>query len=187
MAELRLWSVERAAGFALVLASVILLPGLMMFWFRGGERGGLPPSPAYFTWERGFILAAIVLTAIGFMLLEGLLQDTGGRVPARVGAIAYLIAAVLGVLVEAFNLSQAYRQIYPLVVIYVVLAYLAQATIGVALLRAALVAGWIGWATIAWSLIWLVVLPITTPRDIYFPVLHHVAPLVIGIALLMRR
>jgi hypothetical protein len=45
-------------------------------------------------------------------------------------------------------------------------------------------AAWIGWATIGWNLVWLLVLPLATPRDIYFPVLHHVMPLVMGIALL---
>jgi hypothetical protein len=34
--------------------------------------------------------------------------------------------------------------------------------------------------------VWLVVLPVITPRDIYFPVLHHVMPLMIGIALLSK-
>jgi hypothetical protein len=32
--------------------------------------------------------------------------------------------------------------------------------------------------------VWLVALPVFTPRDVYFPVLHHAAPLLIGIALL---
>jgi hypothetical protein len=34
--------------------------------------------------------------------------------------------------------------------------------------------------------VWLVVLPLVTPRDIYFPVLHHVMPFVIGLALVLR-
>ena len=34
------------------------------------------------------------------------------------------------------------------------------------------------------ALRWLVILPLATPKDIHFPVLHHVMPLVIGIALL---
>ena len=86
MIDPRFWSMERAAGFALVLGNVVVLPGLLMFWFRGGERGGAPPSPAYFVWERSFILAAVVLTAVGFVLLEGHLQTSAGHVLARTGA-----------------------------------------------------------------------------------------------------
>jgi len=49
-----------------------------------------------------------------------------------------------------------------------------------------LVAAWIGWVTILWNIAWLVVLTLFARRDIYFPVLHHVMPLVIGIALLLK-
>jgi len=75
--------------------------------------------------------------------------------------------------------------VYPQIVFHVVLAFLAQAAFGAALLRTGLVAGWVGWATILWNLAWLVVLAIVSPRNMYFPVLHHVAPLLIGIALLV--
>jgi hypothetical protein len=77
--------------------------------------------------------------------------------------------------------------VYGSIVMYVLLAFLAQAAFGVSLLRTGLLPGWVGWATIVWNLAWLVVLPIVSPRDIYYPVLHHVAPLLIGIALLVRR
>jgi hypothetical protein len=78
------------------------------------------------------------------------------------------------------------QNLYPLIVIYVALAFLAQAAIGGALLQARLLGEWIGWATIIWNLAWLVVLALITRRDICFPILHHVMPLVIGIALLWR-
>jgi hypothetical protein len=84
---------------------------------------------------------------------------------------------VLGVAAEALSLRLGYGQTYPLIVIYVVMAFLAQVAIGGALLQLGVLAAWIGWATILWNLAWLVALPIITPRDIYFPVLHHFAPL----------
>ena len=186
MIDLRFWSLERVTGFALVLGNVAVLPGLLMFWFRGGERGGAPPSPAYFVWERSFILAAVVLTAVGFVLLEGHLQTSAGHVLARTGATAYMFAGILVVAAEALSPILGYDKLYRLIVIYVVVAFLAQAAIGGALLQSGVLAAWIGWATILWNLVWLVVLPVITPRDIYFPVLHHVMPLVIGIALLSK-
>ena len=186
MIDPRFWSIERAAGSFLVLGFVAFFVGALMFFIRGGLRGGAPPSPAYFVWERSFIMAAVVLTAIGFVLLEGSLQNTDGRVLARTGATAYLFAGVLLVAAEALSLNLGFEKLYALIVIYVVLAFLAQAAIGGSLLQSSLLPAWIGWVTILWNMAWLVVLPVTRPRDIYFPVLHHVMPLVIGIALLLK-
>ena len=185
MIDQRFWSMERAAGSFLVLGFVALLPGIVMFLIRGGIRGGAPPSPAFFVWERSLIMAAVVLTAIGLVLLEGHLQNTDGRVLARAGATAYLFAGILLVAAEALNLKQG-QNTYALIVIYVVLAFLAQAAIGGALLQSRLLPAWITWVTILWNIAWLVVLPVITPRDIYFPVLHHFVPLLIGIALLLK-
>jgi hypothetical protein len=186
MLDPRFWSIARAAGLFLVLGVVANLAGVLMFWYRGGQRGGAPPSPAYYVVERSFIMAAVVLTVIGFVLLEGQLQTSAGRILGRAGATAYLFAGVLGVAAEALSLSLGYEKLYALIVIYVAVAFLAQAAIGGAVLQAGVLAAWIGWATILWNLAWLVALPLITPRDIYFPVLHHVAPLLIGIALLWR-
>jgi hypothetical protein len=72
------------------------------------------------------------------------------------------------------------------IVVAVVLAFLGQAAIGGGLHQARMLAPWIGWATILWNLAWLLALPLFTPRDIYYPVLHHAMPLLIGGALLRR-
>ncbi len=188
MVDQWLWSIERGAGFFLVLGFVANLAGVLMFIIRGGTGGGTPPSHTFFVWERSFIMAAVVLTAIGFVLLEGPLHNTDGRLLARTGATAYLFAGILVVAAESLILSTGYdeRQVYALIVVYVVLAFLAQAAIGGALLQSGLLAAWIGWVTILWNLAWLVVLVVITPEDIYFPILHHLIPLLIGGALLWR-
>jgi hypothetical protein len=186
MLDPRWWSPERVAGFALTLGSAVQLPGLLMFWIRGGQRGGQPPTPGYYAWERGFILAAVLVTVLGFALLDAQLQNTGGRLLARAGVTAYLFAGVLGVAAEALNVARSGHGHYPLIVVYVVLAFLAQAALGGALLQAGWLRAWVGWLTILWNLAWLIVLPLVTARDIYFPVLHHVTPLIIGLALLWR-
>lgn len=173
----------RAAGLFLVLGSAANLAGVLMFALRDGTSGRMPPSPAYFTGERSCILGAIVLTAVGFVLLEARQDLVEGRVLIRTGATAYLVAASLGVLYEAMEISRAILP-YPVIVVYVVLAFLAQAAIGGGLRRARLLAPWIGWATIAWNMGWLLALPLLTPQDIYYPVLHNVMPILIGGALL---
>ncbi len=186
MIDLQYWSIERAAGFVLVLGFVALLPGVLMFLSRGGLQGGAPPSPAYFVWERSFIMAAVVLTAIGLVLLEGHLQNTDGRALATIGATAYLFGGVLLVAAEALSLTLGYEKVSGVIVIYVVLAFMAQAAIGGSLLQSGLLPAWIGWVTLVWNIAWLVVLPMASPRDIYYPILQHFMPLVIGIALLLK-
>lgn len=186
MIDQRFWDAARVAGLFLVLGAVADGPGVVMFWIRGGHRGGAPPSPAYFVWERSFIMAALVLTAIAFVLLEGSLSNSGGRVLARTGATAYLFAAILLVAAEALSLSLGYEKVHALIAICVVLSFLAQTAIGASLLQSGVLSVWIGWSTIVWNRAWLVGLPLITPRDIYFPVLHHLMPLLIGGALLWR-
>jgi len=183
----RFWSIEYSAGTVLILSFVALFVGALMYWVRGGIRGGAPPTHVYFVWERGFIMAAVVLTALGLALLEGLLQDSAGRVLARAGAIAYLFGGVLVVAVEASSLSQGLHrndseQNWAPANIYVVLALLAQAAIGGSLLQAGLLPAWIGWVTIVWNAAWLLAFVIKRD-DIYIPFVHHFMPLVIGIAL----
>ena len=191
MINQRFWSIGRAAGFFLVLGFVASLAGVLMFTIRGGAGGGAPPSHTFFVWERSFFMAAVILTAIGFVLLEGRLQlqNADGRALARTGATTYLIAASLLVTAEAFRMSvgdQFEKRAYALFVVYVVLAFLAQAAIGGALLRSRVVGASIGWVTIVWNLGLLVVLSVITPGDIYYPIAHQIMPLVIGGALLWR-
>jgi hypothetical protein len=186
MTDPRYWSVNGVTGFVLIAGFAANLAGVLMFLYRGGLQGAAPPSAGYFALERSVLSAAVVLTAIGLVLLEGYLQNTSGHILARVGATAYLFGAVFIVIVEALSLSQGNVNTYPLVVIYVVLALLAQAVIGAALLQAGLLPAWIGWATILWNVAFLIILPLTSPRDMYYPFVHHVVPLVIGIALFRK-
>jgi hypothetical protein len=175
---------QRTTGVLMIAAQVPMALGLSLFMGRNGAKGGAPQSPALFVWERGGWLAAVFLTAFGLILLEGTLQETKGR--ARLGASAYFFGAVLVVVAEAMPLPLD-RPSYPLIVIYVGLAFLGQAAIGAALLQSALLAAWVGWTTLIWNVGWLVILPIVSPHDLYYPILHHMMPLLIGIMLVARR
>lgn len=180
------WSMKRTAGVLMIAAQVPMALGLSLFIGRNGVEGGAPQSPALFMWERGGWLAAVFLTALGLIPLEGALQETKGRVLARLGASAYFFGAVLVVVAEAMPLPRD-QSSYPLIVIYVVLAFLGQAAVGIALLQSTLLAAWVGWITIVWNIGWLVALSIFSPDDLYYPILHHMMPLLIGIMLLVRR
>ena len=105
----RAWGLQGWAAWALVVGTGVQFLGLKMFWLREGYKGHPPPTPAYLLWERGFILAAIIVTAIGFVLLDGALQQVGERPLARVGAVAFLFGGVLGVAAEVLGPSLVVR------------------------------------------------------------------------------
>jgi len=125
MLDPRFWSIEQSGGFVLILSFVTFFVGAVMYWIRwrrSGIRGGPPPNYTYLIWERSLIMAAVILTAIGFVLLEAPLQNTDGWALARTGATAYLFGGILWLVAEALDLTRTEQSFYPLIVIYVVLA-----------------------------------------------------------------
>jgi hypothetical protein len=172
------------------IAASLLILSLIVFGFGGAlftgrAFWGWPIDNSHMRWERGFIIAAVLATVLGLALLEDLLRIAGDSGFARLGMMAYLVGAVVVVVAETASLGGR-NFVYPQIVLYVVLAFLAQAAFGAALLRTGLVVAWVGWATVIWNVGWLLIMLIVRPNDIYFPVLHHVAPFIIGIALLVR-
>lgn len=177
-------STRTIAASLLILCFIVFIFGGVLF--MGRAFWGWPIDHSQMSWERGLIIAAVLTTALGLALLEDLLRTAGESILARLGMVAYLFGAVIVVVAETTDLGGR-GLVYPQIVLYVVLAFLAQAAFGAALLRTRLVAGWAGWGMMIWNLGWLLVMVIVRPSDMYFPVLHHVAPLMIGIALLTQR
>jgi hypothetical protein len=172
------------------IAASLLILSLIVFGFGGAlftgrAFWGWSIDNSHMSWERGFIIAAVLATVLGLALLEDLLRIAGDSGFARLGMMTYLVGAVVVVVAETASLGGR-NFVYPQIVLYVVLAFLAQAAFGASLLRTGLVAAWAGWATVIWNVGWLLIMLILRPNDIYFPVLHHVAPLIIGIALLVK-
>jgi hypothetical protein len=174
------------SGLSLVLAFVTMMLGVLMFLSRVGAGGVRLNIHAPIVLERSLLMAAVVLTAIGFILLENVLSQSAVHGLARIGATLYLIATPILLTSEAIELAPG-RGIYYLYVIYVVLALLAHAVIGFALFHTTDVPMWIGALTFLWGLGWLIALPIVSPRDMYYPILQHLMPLIIGIALLTTK
>jgi hypothetical protein len=177
------FSEHSTAASLLILSFVVFTVGGILYTGRAIWKWPAGQTSRYLFWERGFVIAAVMATVLGLVLLEDMLNSAGDSGIARVGTVAYLFGAVVVVTAETTYLNN-HEWVYPQVVFYVVVAFLAQAAFGVALIQTGLLAKWVGWVTIIWNLGWLVALPILSPRDLYYPVLHHVAPLIIGIALL---
>lgn len=172
-------SIPRLSGGAMVLGFVVLVPGALLYLTRPEADVSL----ARVVTERAFIMAAVILTAIGLVLLKEHLTAGPAHAWVLVGAHVYLFGAILIVTAEALGLSgmDASRA---LVVMYVVLALVGQVAVGIAIVRSGTLPGFLGWATIVWNVSWLIHLPFASPSQVYVPVLHHVMPLAIGIVLL---
>lgn len=178
-------STHTTAASLLILCFVVFTIGGVLFTGRVFLKWQIDETSSHLTWERGFVIGGVLATVLGLALLEDMLRAAGEPLLSRLGMTAYLFGAVVVVVAETAYLGKR-DWLYPQVVLYVVLAFLAQAAFGASLLQTGLVAAWAGWATIGWNLGWLLIMLIVRPRDIYYPVLHHVAPLLIGIALLTQ-
>jgi hypothetical protein len=174
---------RRIAAILLILCSLVFLVAGILYTGRAIWKWPAAQTQTHLIWERSFVITAALINVMGFVLLQSLLNSAGDSIIARLALPIYLIATAVLLAAEGTYLNTR-DWVYPQIILYVVLAFLAQAAFGVALLRTGLVPAWAGWATVVWNLAWLVILPLASPQDIYFPVLHHVAPLLIGIALL---
>ncbi|MCZ7554729.1 MAG: hypothetical protein M5U05_19500 [Anaerolineales bacterium] len=177
------FSERSVAASLLILGFAVFGVSGMLFTGRAIWKWPIGQTAAYLRWERSFVIAAVLATALGLTLLEDMLDEAGASGFAPVSLVTYLIGAVVLVVAETTFLSSR-DWVYSQVVIYVVLAFLAQAGFGVCLLQTGLVAEWVGWLTIVWNLGWLVVLSLASPRNVYYPAFHHAAPLLIGLSLL---
>lgn len=184
--ERQVWlSEQQGAAWLLILSGLVFAVGGILYAGRAILKWPFADSSSYLIWERGFVVASVLVNVLGLLLLESVLRSAGDAVIARLALVTYLVGAVVVLVAEA-SLIGRHEWVYAQVVVYVVLAFLAQAAFGVSLIATGLLPGWVGWATIAWNLGWLLVLPIVSSRDMYYPVLHYAAPFLIGIALLLK-
>jgi hypothetical protein len=158
---------------------------------------GLNPS----AWRRAnlFMGAAAIALLSGLAVLKALLGDA---TLARLGLTVFTIAAVVWVLFSAYRATvpiqvaevvagggslPAYHHALAqwagaLFTTYATLAFLSLAAYGGAIVQTGLIASWVGWATIIFSLGLLLVMLVMGDT---LPAFHYFPPLLIGILLLM--
>lgn len=175
-------SYSNLSAFSLILGFGVLMVGVFLFLSRPVDMS-LAPAARRLILERGVIGLAAVLNAVELLLLSEHLASSSGGAWARTGAYVLLIGTILLLNAEALGLSQP-ANTCPLIVAYVYLALLGQAAVGLGITLSGELPAPLGWATFAWNLAWLAILPLATPGDVYFPVLHHLMPLAIGVSLL---
>jgi len=63
----------------------------------------------------------------------------------------------------------------------VILLLLSEAVLGGAVTQVQLLPQWVGWVTIIWNIGWFILC--VRAKDPYFPAIHYIMPLVVGIIL----
>jgi hypothetical protein len=175
---------RRVSGGLIIIAFILHLGAVVLFngreflnWFDG--------TPALFAWERGLLIAAYGAAALGVAVLESALHPTVRGVLGRLACTGFLIAAVLAIIAETSFLSGDTAQT-ALVVVMVIAFFLAEVILGWSLIGSGVASPWIGWVVLLWNLGWLALLVAVVPDDLYYPILHFLPLLLIGIGLVRQ-
>lgn len=188
-----------------LLALAILVASGALPAFSASLQGSLAASAPYadiFRWLLLLWVIGWILQTLGFGLFARLLARAGEEQVAIVAFLGVLLAAIVGVFHGTFHMSveawaaqeaarmgsvpEAYEPLQAWVsstfrVGYVV-HLLAAAGFGWGILRAGLLAPWVGPVTIGWSVLWLV----GYVAGAGAPGILFIMPAVIGVALLLR-
>lgn len=169
----------RLVGAGLLGSLLPLAIGIGLFLQRVPAGRTVPVGSRLHLIERSAILGAGLLMLAGLIPVAIRLRDMRGAAFATASAAGLLAAGLLLLILEVQSMR---GQLVPngLVAGYVLLALVGQLLLGVALLRAGWLPVAVGWFVVLWNGSWLVVLPMTTPGDMYFPILHHLAPALLG-------
>jgi hypothetical protein len=172
----------RISGALLIAGFLLNVGGVVMYTRRAVN--GVFATATYFNWERGLLMAAYIVSALGVAVLEIVLREAKVLVLARLGATAFLIAAIIAVVAEG-EIANGQDPGTALGVVMVAMLFVAEAMLGGALILSAIFRAWVGWAVLVWNIGWPTILPIVRPGDYYFPILHFLALLLIGITALV--
>ena len=178
-----LLSEQVVTGWLLILSSMLFLPSGLLYTARAIWQRPWAQSRRYLFLERGLVMAVMLTVTLGFILLAQLLENAGDSVLSSRGMMIFLISAVLIIGAECLSLGRQ-EGLYPTIVVSVILAFTSQALFGLSILPTDNLPLWVGWTAVIWNLAWLVILPIARRQNMYYPWLHYVAPLIIGIMLL---
>lgn len=146
----------------------------------------------------------IIVTAMGLALLSTLLRESGDAMFAGQGLVVFLIATSLWVVQMVANLSmatwaadevarsgampptaEAWPRAFELLVhTYMVLAYVATALFGAAIVASGLLDPWAGWAALVAGVAGAASIVLAGSR-LAIPLLIHVVPAALGVLLLI--
>jgi hypothetical protein len=163
-------------------------------------------NAAAWRWANIFMGAAAIILLAGLTMLSTLLEASNERILSRLGLMGFLFATVLWVIFSAFRATVTIRAAQEMTAtgttgavpayyeplaqwggalfyVYAVVGFLALAAYGGSLLQVQLLPGWVGWATLIFSIAILAQLLIMGDT---LPAFHYVPPLLIGILLMLH-
>jgi hypothetical protein len=178
---MRLFPRRRVSGLLLLIAFVLNLGGVVMY-AAGTEYGWVGETPTYHACERALFISSYVAAALGTAVLEPALAEAGAAILGRLAAIAFPMAASVALVMEAVTINGP--EPYALIVVAVLLLFGAELLLSAAVLASRLVPAWVGWAAVVWNVAWPAILPIISPGDPYYPILHAIPLLMISIPLI---
>src|SRR5215207_5229282 len=123
------FSERTLAANLLAISFVVFTVGGVLFAGRAFLNWQIDEASTHLDWERGLIIAAVVAAVLGLALLEDMLRAAGEPIWSRVGMVAYLLVAAVVVTAETAYLGKR-DWVYPQIVLYVLLGFLAQAAFG---------------------------------------------------------
>jgi hypothetical protein len=144
---------------------------------------GYGTYPAGQAWQSNTLTVGLVLTLLGLATFQEVITDAGDRLLARWGTIAYLVGVVLWLVGDAIDFAGG-RFIFELERDYVVLACLAIAAFGAAILRTRILPRWVGGVAIVWAAVWTV---LYLSRIAEAPLGPNLIPALFGVELLVHR
>jgi hypothetical protein len=176
---------RRVSGLLLLLAFILTL-GAAVMYAAGTEYGWVVETPTYHASERALLMSSYVAAALGAAVLEPALAEAGASILGRLAAVAFPMAASVALVMEAVSIDGAeFRpSSHALIVVVVLLLFGAELLLGAAVLASRLVPVWVGWAAIVWNVVWPAILPIVSPGEPYYPILHAIPLLMISIPLI---
>jgi hypothetical protein len=156
-----------------------------------------------FRWSFSLIITGVLVTILGLALFASRLRDAGDRIFSVLALVALVVGGVFMVIYLAFPLgvdplaahAVASTGVIPeyylplslwtnvLFVVYTVLAFVALACYGGAVLSTQVLPRWVGWVLIVYSIAGLGFTGVTQGN--VPPFLQHLMPIVIGILLLL--
>jgi len=166
---------RRVAGSLLVTGFAVLVVAAFLY--------GDGTYPAGHAWQSNALTVGLVLTLLGLTAFQVVLTDSGDRLLARLGTIAYLVGVVLWIVGDAIDLAGG-RFIFELERDYVVLACLAIAAFGTAILRTRILPRWVGGIAVVWAVGWTV---LYLNRIAEAPLGPNLIPALFGLVLLLHR
>jgi hypothetical protein len=153
--------------------------------FIGQENTGWFDAP--FALQRSLILASWLVAATGAVLLAGVRPSDRASALLVAGVEFFVVGALIAAVAEVSLLTREFTVASVIGVVFASSLFVGEALIGAGLLRSGLVSTWVAWTVMVWNVLWLVTLLVISREDMYYPGLHYIPLLLIGIPLVDRR